>query len=394
MNNYASERMLQAVTSVKESAAKAEREYDFGAEKIQRKASSNINLFGGSAVNQVADIVSESRKICDSLYASYQMLVKMLDEQCRPLLDQEPELSAVRAVKDLIEWLNDESEIENNFSASLNSNDLGGVASRRYVPTIENKMIQSFWETKYDMWPGRLEAEAEERRKTKEAAEQKKQEQKKKKEEAAAKYEQEYAIWKQKTDEVETYRAQELEKELSETINIRKNEIQEKYEKTINSANAELSDCEIIKTEAETRLAAVGFFKFAEKKKEKSVIKEMAEKIAKVTLEIESAEKDYAQATKELPAWIETKRSEIKKVLVDRYPLPAKPEKNPSQNIKQAILDGMKPGILYSPSDLLENIPELEDVTSQIIAALLRQLVNDGRVERIDDRRKSYFQLV
>ena len=111
MSNSASEKLMQAVRLTKESAERAEREYDSGAERVQRMASQSIDLFGGSAVSQVADIASESRKICDALYASYQMLVKMLDEECRPLLDQEPDYRAVREVCNLIKWLNDESEI-------------------------------------------------------------------------------------------------------------------------------------------------------------------------------------------------------------------------------------------------------------------------------------------
>ena len=172
MSNTATEQMLLAVQMAQESAAQAEKEYNRGAEHIQSKAGQNINLFGGSATSQVADLASESRKICDALYASYQMLVKMLDNQCRPLLDQEPEIPSVRAVRDLIKWLNDESEIENNFTASLNAHNLGNVASVRYIPSIENKMIQSFWETTYHALPGRVDFEYRE----KEEADRKKQE--------------------------------------------------------------------------------------------------------------------------------------------------------------------------------------------------------------------------
>ena len=57
------------------------------------------------------------------------MLWEMLQQKkCRPLLNEEPELRAVREVKNLIVWLNDESEIEANFSASFNSSSLGNVA--------------------------------------------------------------------------------------------------------------------------------------------------------------------------------------------------------------------------------------------------------------------------
>ena len=160
MSSTVNEQMLLAVKTVRESAKRAEREFDNGSSMLQMKASRSIDLFGGSAVSQVADIASDSKRICDALYASFQTLVKMLDDQCRPLLDQNPDYTAVREVRDLIKWLNDESEISNNFTASLNSQSLGDVASGRYFPSLENKMIQSFWENKYEMWPGMAEAEA------------------------------------------------------------------------------------------------------------------------------------------------------------------------------------------------------------------------------------------
>ena len=47
MSNSASEKMLQAVSAIKESAARAEREYESDAGMLQMKASSSIDLFGG-----------------------------------------------------------------------------------------------------------------------------------------------------------------------------------------------------------------------------------------------------------------------------------------------------------------------------------------------------------
>ena len=53
MGNPASEKLIQAVRSAKSSAADAEREYDRGADRIQRMASRSIDLFGGSAVSRL-----------------------------------------------------------------------------------------------------------------------------------------------------------------------------------------------------------------------------------------------------------------------------------------------------------------------------------------------------
>jgi len=102
MSNFASETMRNAVTLVKKSADKAEHEFESASTKLQTKASHNIDLFGGHAVSSVADIASEARRICEALYSSCQTLVVILDEKCRPLLDQNPDAVSIREVRDMI----------------------------------------------------------------------------------------------------------------------------------------------------------------------------------------------------------------------------------------------------------------------------------------------------
>lgn len=153
MSNFASEKMLQAVAVAKESACKAEAEFDRRNSDIQRKASNSIDLFGGDARRRVVEIASDSRRACDELYATYQALIPMLDNLCRPILEEQPSADAVNAVQKMIKWLNDESEIENNYSASLNSHDLGGILTAKYIPSMENKIIQKFWEQTFTAMP-------------------------------------------------------------------------------------------------------------------------------------------------------------------------------------------------------------------------------------------------
>lgn len=161
--SLAGRKMLNAVEMVKGKAQRAEKEFDRRAMTLQEKTNKVINLFGSNAGTQVAAIARESRTICDTLYASYQALVKVLDDECRPLLAQDPDFEAVRAVAGMVKWLNDESEIENNFTASLNAYNLGDIVTVQYIPSIENKTIQTFWESKYQMFPGGAELEQKEK---------------------------------------------------------------------------------------------------------------------------------------------------------------------------------------------------------------------------------------
>lgn len=64
-----------------------------------------------------------------------------------------------------------------------------------------------------------------------------------------------------------------------------------------------------------------------------------------------------------------------------------------NDGIKTAILDGMEEGKLYTITDLIKTIPELADLTNQKVSALVRQLMPEY-IEKIEDKRKSYFRLV
>ncbi len=64
-----------------------------------------------------------------------------------------------------------------------------------------------------------------------------------------------------------------------------------------------------------------------------------------------------------------------------------------NKGIQSAILEGMEEGKLYTISDLLKAIPECADLTNQRVSALVRQLVEQGKIVRTEDKRKAYFSL-
>ena len=173
----------EAIAHAKSQAKSAEEKFDFAAEMISIKSSSSIDLFGSHATSQVADIAAMTREACDELYATYQMLVVKIDMECKPLLDQNPDVNAVCEVAETIKWLNKESAISTNFSGSINGGAQRDLLGVRYVPSIENKMIEKFWESKLAEMPGAYTArkdyeqrQIEERRAAKEAERRRKQE--------------------------------------------------------------------------------------------------------------------------------------------------------------------------------------------------------------------------
>ena len=62
--------------------------------------------------------------------------------------------------------------------------------------------------------------------------------------------------------------------------------------------------------------------------------------------------------------------------------------------IVTAIIEGMEPNRLYTVTEVIKSIPQCADLTNQRVSALLRQLVEAGKVKRTEDKRKAYFSLV
>lgn len=64
-----------------------------------------------------------------------------------------------------------------------------------------------------------------------------------------------------------------------------------------------------------------------------------------------------------------------------------------NEAIKSAILAAMVEGAKYTITDLIKNVPECADLTNQRVSALVRQLVDERKVVRSEDKRKAYFSL-
>lgn len=65
-----------------------------------------------------------------------------------------------------------------------------------------------------------------------------------------------------------------------------------------------------------------------------------------------------------------------------------------NDGIKAEILEGMAEGKLYTITDLIKEIPDCADLTNQRVSALVRQLIANGSVERVEEKRKAYFRKV
>jgi hypothetical protein len=48
---------------------------------------------------------------------------------------------------------------------------------------------------------------------------------------------------------------------------------------------------------------------------------------------------------------------------------------------------------MYTITDIIKTVPECADLTNQRVSALMRQLKDEVKVVRVEDKRKAYFAL-
>ena len=66
-----------------------------------------------------------------------------------------------------------------------------------------------------------------------------------------------------------------------------------------------------------------------------------------------------------------------------------------NEGLKQTIIEVLTDnGGLMTVTDVQKSCEELSVLSNQRVSALLRQLKDDGKVERVEDKRKAYFKAV
>jgi hypothetical protein len=59
--------------------------------------------------------------------------------------------------------------------------------------------------------------------------------------------------------------------------------------------------------------------------------------------------------------------------------------------IKENLVSEMETGVKYTISDMIKTLPCCKELTNQKVSALVRQLINEGTLIRVEEKRKAYF---
>lgn len=65
-----------------------------------------------------------------------------------------------------------------------------------------------------------------------------------------------------------------------------------------------------------------------------------------------------------------------------------------NKELKNAILAFMKPDEKYTVSTFIKEVPECADKSNQKISAMMVQLISENKVEKIIEKRVSYFRKI
>lgn len=65
-----------------------------------------------------------------------------------------------------------------------------------------------------------------------------------------------------------------------------------------------------------------------------------------------------------------------------------------NNGLKEAILNHMEKGKTYTVSALIKEVPDLNELSNQKVTALMRGLIDEGKVEKFTEKKSTLFRVV
>lgn len=382
-HNEVSKVLRKEAEAAKAEALNAERRFHDRRRAIEFKASHHsIDLFGGNAAKEVMEIGVETQKACEDLYTTCQALIHSLDDQCRPLLQSEPDSAAVKAVLDTIHYLNEHSEVGSEYSASVNNISFGNVANTKYTPSLACQTIEKYWDAAYKRLHEKnadleaalaRQAEAEkygvavddlDRHKAYLAAKQELNDARtvkelrlamktfeplggyldsaelvkkckndintlEEKEKAAAGREAEeervYAAWEEEVKRINQEREKKAEELCAKEIARKQKEVQQRQGEAEQSTDREIQARSAEKQDAEKTLAGLGLFKFSDKKALREKIERLSGEVEQLNQRKKDLVKQYQKEYQEQEPVVRKELDSFRKMAETQLPLPKEP---------------------------------------------------------------------
>ena len=81
-----------------------------------------------------------------------------------------------------------------------------------------------------------------------------------------------------------------------------------------------------------------------------------------------------------------------KKTAADKKPTATQVANDGFKTSIAAVMSA-EPTRLFTITELIKSVPEIVDLTNQRVSAIVRQMVKDGTLDRVEEKRKAYFRI-
>lgn len=369
-----------AISSANNEIIKANKEFEYQKRRVQNMTSTNINLSRGDALSRVNEIVTTMGNACEDKYTSMQVQLKLLNDACNSIPENDIETMVLIEVVEMMKLLNQESGITVDYASSFQGVSLGDLAVINYSAPMESIALQKYWEAKLN---SRSDYASEKKNYEKAKAIEEK---KKKGEEnsRSLKIISSYLVGIEKKlrkniEEISATKQQKLE-QVDIEYNEKEKSIKEKIQ-GLKTANDNMI----------MELETLSIFKFGLKKRLKNQIEENEQELIVLEGELKS---------------IPQKREDEKKKIIDNCTNSVKNAEGSLKTIKELKNGtGVKDINLYAKlieilngsgyMTLNEILDELgHSVSNQNASSVLRELTELGLVNRKTEKRMAYFGLI
>ena len=105
---------------------------------------------------------------------------------------------------------------------------------------------------------------------------------------------------------------------------------------------------------------------------------------------------NYVLANTDLPTEVREKVENIRNQFEKKNGGEKKPTANQvaNDNLRSTILAEMEPNVFYTITDMMKKLPCCAELSNQKISALVRTLVTNGEIEKLVEKRISYFRKI
>lgn len=385
----ATTQILNYLEQIKNTVSAAERTYNREGRRVEWDSlRTTSDLFGDSSA--ALELIVRARSINNAYYSALAGAGEALDAHCRPLLAQNPDASAIKAVADYLKYICDEiSSMGTNFTASVNGRSYGNVASDRFSIPPQISAARIYWQTTYDSSPAAKEAARREKQQREERA--------RRAQEARKKREAERAQLAARLQPIKDRREQ-YQKDCSRAVEAYTTALSN-HRQTLHDRFAHIQAQQRAVVEADldllqTELLACGVFAFGRKKSLQGQIFAQKQRLAEFDAGTRIQQWDATQkslCTKAVKAYRKALDAHINacfpvKEFHFTTPEASTPEGIASNSIRSEVLKWIiDKGGTAAITQLEEKCPCLADLTRTRITSILQGPVNAG-VLTVSDR--------